>query len=132
MLVEKFLGKIEKVFGGTAIESRWYEASVYEFTLEKELSEVTVEGHGWEWREGDVVVYELTDGGWARATVYPWDGGDKAMKGVFGPSSGFEEVGRVSGVESVHEDVIGMTEWDIAVDVAEGSIVDVERDEVRF
>lgn len=131
MFVEKFLGKVEKAFGGDAIESRWYEHPVYEFSLEKEVSEVTVEGHGWVRRDGDVVVYELTDSGWANATVYPWDGSNQAMKAVIGSSDGFEDVKRVSGVEEVFKEEIGKTEWDIEVDVAAGTIVSVEREEIR-
>lgn len=127
MFVEKFLGKVEKALGGDAIESRWYEAPLYEFTLEKEVSEVTVEGHDWEWKDGDVVVYELTDEGWARATVYPFTDDNQAMKAVVGSSEGFENVARVSGVEDVQETQIGVTEWDIEVDVAAGVVVEVNR-----
>lgn len=125
MFVEKALGKLEKAFGGDAIETRWYEAPLYEFTLEKEVSEVTVEGHGWEWRDGDVVVYELNDEGWALATVYPFSADDQAVKAL--SSDGFDDVKQVSGVEDVHEEEIGTTEWDIEVDVAAGALVDVER-----
>lgn len=132
MFVKKFFGIVKKTFGRDTIESRWYEAPLYEYTLEKEVSEVTAEGHGWEWDEGEAVVYRLTDEGWARATVYPFDGGDEAMKAVFGGSEGFEDVESVSGVVDVHEEEIGRTEWDIEVDVASGTIVSVERETVRF
>lgn len=126
MLVQKTLGKVEKLLGGDAIEDRWYEATIYRFTLEKEVTDLNFIGHGFERRnDGDVVVYKLTDDGWARATVYPIDGSDMALKAVVGSSNGFEDVCRVSGVEDVNKEVIGRTEWDIKVDVAEGTIVDV-------
>lgn len=128
MFIEKLLGKVEKLLGGSAIESRWYEAEMKEFTLHKEVSTVKVEGHGWKWMNGDVVVYELTDTGWARATVYPMDSSNQAMKAVFGSSDGFEEVHRESGVESVSSTEIGITEWDIEVDVADGIITSVEEE----
>jgi hypothetical protein len=131
MLVEKGLGKLEKFLGGDALESRWYEAPVYEFVLEKECSNKTVVGHGWNRSEGDVVVYELTDSGWARATVYPMTADDMAMKAVIGSHSGFNDVEKVAGVVDVQENQIGQTEWDITVDVADGVIVDVERTEKR-
>lgn len=129
MIVEKLLGKLEKLLGGDAIESRWYEHPLYEFTLEKEVSEVTVEGHGWEWQDGDCVVYELNDEGWALATVYPISNDGQAVKSL--GTRGFDEVKRVEGVVDVHEEEIGTTEWDLEVDVAAGSLESVERDEVR-
>jgi hypothetical protein len=130
MFVEKLLGKLEKLLGGDAIESRWYEAELREFTLHKEVSDITVEGHGWLWKNGDAIVYKLTDDGWAKATVYPMDSSNQAMKAVVGSSSGFEEVCRESGVESVSSSEIGVTEWDIDVDVADGTICSVERETI--
>lgn len=132
MLVEKALGKLEKACGGDAIETRWYEMPVYEFTLYKEVSEVTVVGHDWEWQDGEVVVYRGTDSGWANETVYPLWSEDMAMKSPFATSEGFEDVASVSGVEDVEEDEIGVTRWDIEVDVAAGTIVSVEESEERF
>jgi len=126
MLVEKGLGKVEKLLGGDAIEIRWYEMPVYEYTLERECSSVTVVGHGFEWDAGEVVVYKATNEGWARATVYPIGSSDMAMKSPFACGSGFTTVNRVSGVVDVDERQIGVTEWDIEVDVAAGSIVSVE------
>lgn len=132
MLVAKALGKIEKLLGGDAQEHRWYETPVYRYTLEKEVSELTEEGHGWEWSDdGEAVVYEFTNDGWANATVYPFDEWDMAMKAVFMSSSGTENVCSIAGVEDVEKEVIGRTEWDITVDVADGTIVDVERTEIR-
>lgn len=128
MIVEKVLGKLEKLFGGDALESRWYEHPLYEFTLEKEVSEVTVEGHGWEWDDGDCVVYKLNDEGWSLVTVYPLSEENQAMKA---PSTeGFDEVERVSGVVDVHSEEIGQTEWDLVVDVADGSLEEVERERI--
>lgn len=46
-------------------------------------------------------------------------------------SRGSEDVCSISGVENVEKEVIGRTEWDITVDVADGTIVDVERTEIR-
>jgi len=129
MFIEKALGKIEKLVGGDALESRWYDADLKQFELEKETENVTVVGHGWKWNDGEVVVYRLTDGGWARATVYPFDGSNQAMKAIIGSSEGFETVHREQGVLDVTEEVIGTTEWDITVDVADGVIVEVERDD---
>lgn len=132
MLVTKTLGKIEKFLGGNALENRWYEAPVYRFTLEKEVSQLTEEGHGWEWSDnGEAVVYELTNDGWANATVYPFDGSNMAMKAVFMSSDGSENVCSVKGVEDVQTEVIGRTEWDITVDVASGIITNVDREEIR-
>lgn len=126
MFVEKVLGKLEKLCGGDAVESRWYEMPVYEYTLYTCDSSVTVVGHGWEWDDGELVVYKATDSGWARATVYPIDSSEMAMKSPFASSSGFTDVRRVSGVTDVDEVQIGRTEWDIEVDVAAGSIASVE------
>lgn len=132
MLVSKTLGKIEKLLGGDALEHRWYEAPVYRFTLQKEVSQLTEEGHGWEWSDnGEAIVYELTDDGWANATVYPLDDSNMAMKAVFMSSDVSENVCSVKGVEDVQKEVIGRTEWDITVDVASGLITDVERKEIR-
>lgn len=127
MFIKKFLGNVKKVLGRNVIERRWYEAPLYKFTIEKEGSEITVEGHGWEWVDGDVVVYKLTDGGWARATVYPFTDDNQAMKAVFGNDDGFENVVQVSGVKDVQDTQIGVTKWDIEVDVAAGAVVDVNR-----
>lgn len=129
MLLKKFLGKLKKMAGKDAVESRWYEAPLYEYTLEKEVSEVTLEGHVYEWSKGEVTVYRLTDEGWAKWTVYPPMGGEMAMKAVINSDDGFEEVDTVSGVKEIREEQIGTTEWDIKVDVANGSIVDVNRSE---
>lgn len=132
MLIHKALGKVEKMLGGNAHEDRWYEAPVYRYTLHKEISELTEEGHGWKWNnDGEAVVYGLTDDEWARATVYPIDGWDIALKAGLTSKGGREKVCSVSGVESVEEEVIGRTEWDITVDVADGLIVDVDRTEIR-
>lgn len=129
MIVEKLFGKIEKLFGGDAIESRWYEAELYEFTLEKEVSSEKLVGHGWKWNsEGDVVVYRI-DGecGWALATVYPISDSNEAV--LLPGTRGLTVVETVSGVESVSDKEIGMTTWDIDVDFADGTIESVSCDE---
>ena len=132
MLVTKARGKIRKMLGGDTQEYRWYESPVYRYTLKKENSELTKEGHCWKWnKNNDAVVYELTNDGWAIATVYPLDGGNMATKALFRAPNTTENVCSVSGVEGVEEEVIGRTEWDITVDVADSTIVDVERTEIR-
>lgn len=129
MIVEKLLGKLEKVLGGGAIEYRWYEAPLYRYTLEKEVSEVEVEGHMWKRdNDGDVVVTKINDSGWALATAYPFAGSNQAVKAVYG--DGFDTVKRVSGVEEVHKEKIGETKWDIDVDVADGTIENINRETI--
>lgn len=133
MIVQKLLGKIEKLLGGDAVESRWYEASLYEFKLEREVSEETVEGHFWRWVDGEAVIYRFTDSNWARATVYPFDNTDLAMKAVFGRSYNLREkqrVKKVSGVMNVNKNVLGRTEWDIKVDLSSGKILEVNSEDI--
>lgn len=131
MLIQKLLGKAEKALGGDAVESRWYEVPLYEFTLEREVSKETVKGHFWEWNEGNAVVYRFTDGNWARATVYPFDNTDMAMKAVFGISAKRNQrVEKISGVTNVEKEVLGRTEWDIDVDLATGKITDVRSEDI--
>lgn len=133
MLVQKLLGKIEKLLGGDAVESRWYEAPLYEFKLEREVSEEIVEGHFWMWQDGEAVVYRFTDTNWARTTVYPLDNTDMAMKATFGRPYNLREkqrVKKVSGVTNVEKTVLGRTEWDIKVDLASGKILEVESEDI--
>jgi hypothetical protein len=132
MIAMKLLGKLEKLCGGDAIESRWYELPLYEYTLQRECTHETAIGHGYEWRTGDVVVYRATDNGWARATVYPFTSDNMAMKSVVGTAEGFEDVKTVSGVIDVDETQIGTTHWDIRVDVAAGTVTNVVQSESRF
>lgn len=132
MIVQKLLGKIEKALGGDAVESRWYEVPLYEFTLEREVSDETVEGHFLEWDEGCAVVYRFTDGNWARATVYPFDNTNLAMKAIIGSSHKLrnQPVKKVSGVTNVEKKVLGRTAWDIDVDLAAGKILDVDSEDI--
>jgi hypothetical protein len=114
------------------VESRWYEVSLYEFTLEREVSKETVKGHFWEWNEGNAVVYRFTDGNWARATVYPFDNTDMAMKAIFGTSNlrRDQRVEKISGVTNVEKEVLGRTEWDISVVLATGKIINVRSEDI--
>lgn len=130
-MIQKALGKLDKLFGGDALESRWYEHPLYEFTFVKETEEVTIEGGAFQWEEGDAVVYILDDDTWSRRTVYPANNSGLASKPVFGGGVSGVEVGRVSGVIDHYNEPIGRIEWDITVDLAAGDVVDVERQKVR-
>lgn len=71
----------------------------------------------------------MDDDSWARATVYPFDGSDLAMKPLI--SSSHNDVETVEGVIEVKEEVIGRTEWHIEVDVVAGKIVSVSSKDIR-
>lgn len=131
MITKKLYGKVKKIAGKDTSKERWYEMPVYEYTLHKENSKKKIEGHGIYWNKGDAIIYTVTDRGWAKATVYPIDGSDMAMKAVIGGSDGFKNKETVSGVLDVDKKVIGRTEWDITVDIADGVITNVERKEIR-
>jgi hypothetical protein len=130
-MIQKALGKLDKMCGGDALEHRWYEHPLYEFTFEKETGSVTVEGGAFQWEQGDAVIYILDDDTWTRRTVYPANNTGLASKPVFAGSNCGVEVGRVSGVVDHHKEPIGRLEWDLTVDLAAGDVVDVERQKVR-
>lgn len=131
MLIDKFLGKLEKKFtDGDAREKRVYEWPLYEFVLEREVSEVRVEGHIGQRKKknGAYEVYKIDDDNWAKFTIYPLDDYETAMND---PIDGFNKVRRVEGVTDIDKTQVGLTEWDITVDIAEGTIVDVEKETIR-
>ena len=131
IIPEKFIAKIKtKFFNYNPIESRWYEAPIYKYKLIKETKTITVTGHGKEWSNGKAVIYKLNDKGWARETIYSTLGEkDQAMKAVFS-SDWSENVIKEKGVLDVSKEQIGVSKWDIKVDVAEGIILNVTRNDI--
>lgn len=129
MIVQKLLGKLEKLLGGDALETRYYEMPVYDFKVEGCDNELkVVEGHYQTWREGNFVVLEGNDDVWAKGTVYPINGGEMAMKTF----NGFKETTKIPDALDFEKEYIGETQWEITVDVAAGTIKDINRTEVRI
>lgn len=128
LIPEKFIAKIKtKLFNYNPIESRWYKAPIYKYELVKENETVTVTGHGKEWSEGTVIVYELNNKGWAKDTIYSTFGEEnQAMKAVFS-SDGSDNVIKEKGVLDISKEQIGISKWDIEVDISECLILDVSR-----
>lgn len=128
---EKYIAKIKsKLFNYNPIKPRWYNAPIYKYTLMKESEQITVVGHGKEWSNGEIIIYEITNEGWARDTIYSKMGKhNQAMKSPFS-STGFKNVIKESGVLEIKKDKIGVSEWDIKVDVAQGLIMDVNRKDI--
>jgi len=127
---EKYIAKLKsKFFEYKSIESRWYKAPIYKYTLVKETENITVTGHGKERSKGNAIIYEINNDGWAKGTIYSTIGEyDQAIKSPFS-SEGFENVIKEKGVLEISKEKIGYSEWDITVDVAEGLIIDVKRED---
>ena len=128
---EHFIAKIKtKLFNYNPVEPRWYKAPIYKYELIKEKETITVTGHGKEWSNGNAVIYELNNKGWARDTIYSTLGKEnQAMKAIFN-SNGFENVIKEKGVLEISKEQIGNSEWYITVNVAEGSIINVTRNDI--
>ena len=101
VLPNRLLAKLKGVLGYDTTATRVYERPLYEYTLEREVTIVTAEGHGHGWIDGEFVVWEANDSEWARWTIY-----EDAMKPLGG---GHEEVRRVSGVMDWNREPIGTT-----------------------
>ena len=128
MFVERILAKLSKWLGGDPTGTRWYNAPIKRFTFETLQGVVTVEGHDYERDGSDVIVYEITDEGWALATLSNF-GGDMAVKALNQPNA-FKDVKRVQNVGDISEEEIGETTWDITVNMADATIEKVDRTEL--
>lgn len=131
LVPEKHIATLKtKLFDYDSIESRWYKAPIYKYTLVKETSNITVTGHGDEWSNGKAVIYEISDDGWAIDTIYCTLGDEnQAMKSPFS-SNGFKDIIDEKGVIEIKKEKVGISEWDITVDTAKGLIVDVTREDM--
>lgn len=128
MFTQRLIGKLIKLLGDTPLESRWYNAEWKEFEIQTPDKTVTVEGHNYERNGNSITVYELTDDGWALATLSGF-GGDMAIKSL--DSDGFSDVAHFEEALVLSETKIGETKWDITVDISTSSIVNVDKTEIR-
>lgn len=129
MFAQRMFGKLLKLFGVDPTESRWYNAEWKEFEIQTPDKIVTVEGHDYERRGESIIVYELTDEGWALATLSAF-AGDMAVKTT--GSDAFSDVARFEKGMLLSENKIGETEWDITVDISTSEIKNIEREEIRL